>query len=103
MNSSAVRKRSKSPTSTAIASAVRVSIPQAAKAADEVSPPLGLGERCDLSLEHLDAAVDQVEGVQVGLEGELLGRSLEALGAEPAAAGDPPRPGSPGIRVAAHA
>src|SRR5207245_3317178 len=71
----------------------RVDAAQAAQPRDERAPRLLLGGLADRSLQLLDAGVDKVDGVHVGVEGDLLRRKLEALLAEPLAAHDSPGAG----------
>jgi hypothetical protein len=91
INCSAVQKRLQSvPISATRPSAVSVSTPrrhrsQATSSRHGAVP----GGRVELTLELLDAPVDEVQHVQVGLEGLLLMGVLEDQRSPPTAARDP--------------
>jgi hypothetical protein len=63
---------------------------QTAQPSNQLPPRLLLGRLSDRPLELLDPAVDEIDGVQVGVEGDLLGSMLEALLAEPLPTHDRP-------------
>src|SRR5207247_1219930 len=58
---------------------------QAAQPADELPPRALLGRVADRALELADPRVDEIDGVQVGIERDLLGGVLEALLRQPLA------------------
>jgi hypothetical protein len=69
----------------------RVDPAQAAQPGDQAGPLALLGDIGEPAVERLDAAVDQVERLQVAIERELLRGLVEALLAEPLAPPGPPR------------
>ena len=71
----------------------RVNAAQAAQPRDQLAPRARLGGRVKLALKLLDAAVDEVQRVQIGLKRLLLMGVREGQRAQPAAAGHAPRLG----------
>ena len=87
INSSALRKRLKSPISATRASAVRVSTPRRQRSRPTSSRQAPARPCRGSRARAPDPRVDEVDRVQVAIEGDLLGRMLEALLAKPAATG----------------